>query len=364
MNKKVLILDDDINIIHAIKRNLRNFDYELFCFTKVDEALEALSENEFALVICDYYLQNSIGTDVLQKVKTNSPNTVRVLMTGKADLSIASEAINKVNIFKFILKPLETNIFIDVINQSLRQFHLLNLEKIDNLKNEFFAIISHEFRTPFTSINNYLELIQLELNDLGINKSTINNYISSVYEGSDRILRTINLIVNLAQAQTDKSITEKIKFNLLAEVINNTTQKFTKMAEEKNLNFHINSPETKIYVTADIMHIFEIYTHLVENAFTFTDTGSVKVDLSVSGSKAFLSVIDTGIGISEDYHQKIFEPFIQENRGYSRKYEGNGLGLTLVKKYCELNNLDISIESEKEKGSTFTITFNDIAEQL
>jgi len=360
MNKKILIVDDDVNILHAIKRNLRNSNYQLLCCTNTEEAYEAVLKNNFALVICDYYFKNSIGTDFLQKVKMRSPDTVRILMTGKADLEIASEAINRVNIFKILLKPIETEVFMDVIKESLNQFHLINLEKIDNLKNEFFSIISHEFRTPFTAINNYLELIQMEIDNLKIDNPTINEYISTVQEGSQRILRTVGLIVNLAQAQTDKWLPEKRKFNLINEVIANSTQKFKEMAQTKNLCFEIEKPSCEIFVNADIMHTFDIYTHLVENALIFTESGKVKVVITADNSSAKIDIIDTGIGISEEYQQKIFDPFIQEDRGYCRQYEGNGLGLALVKKYCELNNFDILVKSEKNKGSTFTITFNDV----
>lgn len=359
MNKKILILDDDVNILHAIKRNLRNSNYQLLCFTKVEEAYEAILKNNFALVICDYYLQNSIGTDFLQKVKMRAPDTVRVLMTGKADLSIASEAINKVNIFKILLKPIDTEDFQEVIKESLNQFHLINLEKIDNLKNEFFSIISHEFRTPFTAINNYLELIQMEIESMGIQKPVIDEYITAVQEGSERLLRTISLIVSLAQAQTDKNLPEKRKFNLMSEVIANSTKKFKDMAKEKNINFDISHPSEDVFVYADILHTFDVYNHLVENALIFTESGSVKVVVSVKNSKVCMEIIDTGIGISDEYQQKIFDPFIQENRGYCRQYEGNGLGLTLVEKYCELNNFDISVTSVKDQGSTFTVIFND-----
>lgn len=359
MNKNILILDDDQNVLNAIKRNMHNKGFEISTFSDVGLALEAIQRNIFSLVISDYYLTSSIGTDFLHKVKIISPNTIRVLMTGKADLAIAFEAVNKVNIFRMLIKPFIADELIEVINESLHQFHLQNLERIDNLKNEFFSIISHEFRTPFTVIQNYLELIQYELENYSIADSKIGEYISSVQEGSDRILRTINLIVNLAKAQSENYSLSSSKFNLYENVIIPYYTKYQEFATEKNLNIEIKHSSSDIIINADITHTIEIFCHLLENAIIYTNEGSIEIVLSKSQNKAYLSIIDTGIGITEENIDKIFEPFIQENSGYTRQYEGNGLGLTLVKKYCELNGFKLSVKSIKNKGSIFTITFNE-----
>ena len=358
MNKKILILDDDINVLKSIERNLYKKGFELHTFTEMKDAIDAVAKNNFALVITDYYLSSSIGTDFLTEVKQISPNTVRVLMTGKPDLTIAFEAVNKVNIFRILIKPFNFPELLDVINSSLHQYHLQDLERIDNLKNEFFSIISHEFRTPFTVINSYLELIQFELEDADIKKEKLDEYIEAVKEGNERILRTINLIVNLAQAQLDDIKIEKTLFNLYDDVVLPILKNFQLRATKKNISINVKKSPVDFKIIADLMQTTEIFRHLLENAVIYTESGTIDIVLSLSSTKAYLSVVDSGIGISEEYIDKIFEPFIQENRGYSRLYDGNGLGLTLAKKYCELNNFELSVKSIKNEGSIFTITFD------
>ena len=92
-----------------------------------------------------------------------------------------------------------------------------------------------------------------------------------------------------------------------------------------------------------------------ENAVKFTNFGKVEVEITSDKKYQVVKVSDTGIGIAERFIPFVYEPFSQEDRGYARRFEGNGLGLTLVKKYCELISADIQVESEKGIGTTITI---------
>ena len=98
--------------------------------------------------------------------------------------------------------------------------------------------------------------------------------------------------------------------------------------------------------------------NLFENAIKYTTTGHIYLSVDGSNDKVKVSLEDTGIGIAEDYMGRLFEPFMQEERGYSRRFDGNGLGLSLVKKYCDMNNVEIKVESQKGLGSTFTLIFD------
>ncbi|OGU77934.1 MAG: hypothetical protein A2W11_12710 [Ignavibacteria bacterium RBG_16_35_7] len=103
----------------------------------------------------------------------------------------------------------------------------------------------------------------------------------------------------------------------------------------------------------------QIFQNLIGNAIKYTLKGSVTVILEdFNEEKLQVVVKDTGIGISKEYIANLFAPFSQEDVGYKREFEGNGLGLALVKKYVEINNADILVESEKDRGSTFTVIFN------
>jgi signal transduction histidine kinase len=112
-------------------------------------------------------------------------------------------------------------------------------------------------------------------------------------------------------------------------------------------------------VKADEYSVNQIFDNLINNAVKYTKEGEVKVKVdSFQNGQVVVDVSDTGIGISEEFLPNLFQPFIQEEQGYTRKYEGNGLGLALVKRYCDMNNAEIQVFSRKGEGTTFRVIFS------
>ena len=113
-----------------------------------------------------------------------------------------------------------------------------------------------------------------------------------------------------------------------------------------------------LYPPFHIYIVTQIFANLIDNAIKYTRHGTIKIT-TYNNSDNFFSVDiqDTGIGISEEFQKTLFEAFTQEEQGYTRKFDGNGLGMSLVKEYCRLNNAIISLSSEKNEGTTFTVVF-------
>lgn len=230
-------------------------------------------------------------------------------------------------------------------------------EKSDRLKSEFLAQISHEIRTPINVIMNFINYIKEEFT-LPDNEDIQLAY-SSIDSAGKRIIRTIDLILNMSELQVG-SYDVKMKFiNINSDVLQNLYHEYKVSAEQKGLTFRIilNTNDFKIF--ADEYSITQVFSNLIDNAIKYTNSGSV--DIIVERDEAermIVKVKDSGIGMSEEYLKNLFQPFSQEDGGYTRKFEGNGLGLALVKKYCSLNNAEIKVESIKGKGSTFSVIFS------
>jgi len=246
-----------------------------------------------------------------------------------------------------------------VINRSL---FLINrskdeAERANMLKTEFLAQISHEIRTPLNVSLSFISKIKWELEDK-LTPDLMNDFI--VIEKSDkRLIRTIDLILEMSEMQLG---TYKPTFNdvdLINDVLENIQTDFLVQCEKKGLvlNFIYKVDEAKL--NCDFQSVSRIFVNIMDNAIKYTEQGKIEVVLDRnSNNELTISIIDTGIGISSGFVPKLFDPFSQEEQGYLRSYEGNGLGLALVKKYCELNNASIIVESEKKKGTKFTVTFH------
>ncbi|MFC2084208.1 PAS domain S-box protein [Bacteroidota bacterium] len=227
-------------------------------------------------------------------------------------------------------------------------------EKSDRLKSEFLNQMSHEIRTPMNTILSFTDLLKTELAEY--QKNDIVDYFKLIDSAGKRIVRTIDLILNMSEILTKTYKYQPYSFDLYKDVLLNLHNEFHKEAKMKNLGFEIINKAENSKLKADEYSIVQIFNHLIDNAIKFTKEGKVNVTLSNNSMEELTVIVqDTGLGISKDFLNSIYEPFVQEDHGYSRKFEGNGLGLALVKKYCELNNVKIEVESTKGEGTTFKV---------
>ena len=173
-------------------------------------------------------------------------------------------------------------------------------------------------------------------------------------------MRTIDSIVNMSQLQTGQYDFRPSRFNLLKNILKQLYQNFQHTAEQKKIQFNLVDKTDNTTLYADEYSVNQIFYHLIDNALKFTPKGKVEVTVGRdSHNRLYVDVIDTGIGISEEYQKMLFVPFTKEEKGYTRSYEGNGLGLALTKKYCELHKASIKVKSIKGKGTAFRVTFSE-----
>jgi signal transduction histidine kinase len=231
------------------------------------------------------------------------------------------------------------------------------------MKTEFLAQMSHEIRTPINSILSYTQLLKDETldlvpDDLKFSFDMINN-------GGRRLIRTVDLILNMSELQTGTYEVIIEKFNLI-EVLKQLVGEFRTAAQSKNLDLMLLKrlePDEAI-LSADIYTVTQIFANLIDNAIKYTVEGSIEVvAYKTDANLISVDVQDTGIGISKKFQETLFEPFTQEEQGYTRRFDGNGLGMALVSEYCKLNNAQISVESDKGAGSTFNILFSKSSEE-
>ena len=229
-------------------------------------------------------------------------------------------------------------------------------EKSNKVKSEFLAQMSHEIRTPVNAILCSTGVIKEEL--FGKLDHELLNFFDITESASKRVMRTIDLVLNMSELQTGTYQPLRKPFDILSKNILPMYQEFRYNAEHKKLEFAVKTETANTKIYADEYSVSQILSNLIDNAIKYTNEGKVEILVFRDKDKRLsVKIMDTGVGISKDFLPHIYKSFTQEYHGYSRKYEGNGLGLALVKKYCEINNAEISVESEKGVGTTFTVVF-------
>ncbi len=228
-------------------------------------------------------------------------------------------------------------------------------EKSDKLKSEFLAQMSHEIRTPINSILSFSNLIKDNLSDK-LDKNLLEGF-DIINNSSRRLIRTIDSILNMSRIQTGNIDLKPTKINLCT-LLDELILELKGLINSKGLKLIKNFPDKDIIVNADQYTVTQLFANLIDNAVKYTDTGFIKISVSEKDGKKSVIIEDTGIGMTKEFLTQVFNPFTQEETGYTRQFEGNGLGLALVKKYCELNNAEIHVDSEKNKGTKFIVLFS------
>jgi signal transduction histidine kinase len=238
------------------------------------------------------------------------------------------------------------------------EFTKQKVEAANILKSEFLEQMSHEIRTPINAIISYSSLLQVELEDKV--DAEMKEAFQAISKAGDRIIRTVELILNMADLQTGSFEPHYQKWDVYNQILRRVFWEYAPKARSKGLALILEEPQGDTVTVADEFSLKHIFSNLIDNAIKYTDEGKVEIrTYRNENQKLVIEISDTGIGIDEEYLSSIFEPFSQEDHGYTRKFEGNGLGMALVKAYCDINNIDIKIETKKGVGTTFILTFTD-----
>ena len=221
-------------------------------------------------------------------------------------------------------------------------------------KSEFLANMSHELRTPLNSIIGFSEILHDGV--FGPVNEKQAKYVNNVLVSGKHLLQLINDILDLSKVEAGKIELVCEDFSV-SDAINEVKTLTASIAAKKSIMVDLSVDEGLTTIHADEGKFKQILYNLLSNAIKFTpEGGSVTVDARRRGDVAEISVADTGIGISKEDQEKIFQPFMQADASTSREYGGTGLGLSLVKKFSELHGGTVWIESEPGEGSTFTFT--------
>ena len=238
--------------------------------------------------------------------------------------------------------------------QAELEYALDRAKEADRLKSAFLAQMSHEIRTP---LNVILPSIPLLADEIGNKDPELVSILHAVDNAGKRLHRTIDMILSMSAVQSGNYKTKFEKITL-AEELRNLTYEFSTICKEKGLEIYFTNNASSTEVSGDRYTIGQVFQNLIGNAVKYTHHGNISVSIEdYEDSRLIVKVQDTGIGMADKYIKNLFTPFSQEDSGQTRKYEGNGLGLALVKEYVTLNKGVISVQSEKNKGTIFSVVF-------
>lgn len=271
------------------------------------------------------------------------------ILTPVSLMKNAAEQISKGDFSQEV--PVTSN---DEIGELSRSFNTMSKElaNVDSLQSDFIANISHDFRSPLTSVKGYVEAML----DGTIPPEEYTKYLGIVRDETNRLIKMTNNVLDLTKMENGKIELHLSTFDV-NEMIVKLALSLEQRVEEKKIAMNFQFLQDKLYVKADLELIQRVVYNLLDNALKFTpESGTITVETSVVGGKAMVSVQDTGVGISEEYLPHIFERFNKGDKSRGTNKMGAGLGLAIVKQIMLTHHEDITVTSKLGEGTRFSFT--------
>lgn len=334
-------------INQLFEQNFKQADKLETIFKSVKDGIIVIDETNHISISNDYF--NKILTNVDQKTKyfwelipdpsfkklikkienTKQPHTREVLINRRLYLASGSW--------------IDSNKEIVVILNDIDE-----IRKVETLKKDFIANVSHELKTPLTAIKGFIETME---GDIGEENEY---YLSIIKRQTDRLINIVQDLLLLAKVEHINSDINIQDVNI-EEITNNTLKILDSKIKEKNLEVIKNLSEDTKIIKADAFMIEQVFINLIDNSIKYTDRGSISISSYVSENRIVIEFADTGIGMPDDKIERIFERFFTIDKSRSKNLSGTGLGLSIVKHIVQTHNGSISVDSAIGRGTKFRV---------
>jgi len=372
----VLLVEDEKGSLVTLTALLEEEGYIVQACETAQEALNYIAtEAPLDLVLADLKLSDGSGLQILWALKKINPDAAFILTTGYASVETAVEAVNE-GAFAYHVKPVDLDALLGSVRNAVKQRRLLmenrgllqklqqtneelvannrELERASQAKTQILATVTHELKTPLTSIVGYVDLLLLKPEKVGPLNEKQERHLQSVRSSSRRLQGLIDDLLDISRIETGTLELAISDLTVLRE-IDDVVRSMRAQIDEKKLRLLLNIPPNLPHVRSDQLRFSQIMSNLLSNACKYSPEGAtIAVTARPDNGFIHIDVADTGFGISQADQSQLFTKFFRSDNAATRAMPGTGLGLFITKHLVEAQGGNIWVRSHLGKGSTFS----------
>lgn len=352
----ILVIDDEESMRDSCRLILAKDGFRTAEAEDGNAGIRRTEELNPDLVLVDLKMPGISGLEVLEKITKIDPNIISVVITGYATVESAVEAMKK-GAYDFLPKPFTPEELRIIIRRGLERRRLM--EETEFLRREkklmeenFITLVSHQLRSPVAAVMQYFEVI---LSGMIKDDSQKNDMLLKAKVRLESLLELINDWLDIARMNSGQIASNRKSFQV-APLLLNLLDFYRPQADENGIALVLERGEGNDTVYGDEKSLEQVFSNLINNAIKYNNKdGRVTAAVEEGEDSIFVHIIDSGIGIPPEHQPYIFDQFYRVPHTGEKKIRGSGLGLAIAKKIVEAQNGLLSVKSEKDEGSTFTV---------
>ncbi|HEX7774867.1 MAG TPA: response regulator, partial [Pyrinomonadaceae bacterium] len=381
---RLLVVDDEESLRITTAAIFEKEGYIVDTASSGDEAIDLLSKTDYDLVLTDLHMEGGDGLSVLNQIRRHAPLTISVVLTGFASVESAIAALQE-GAYDYLIKPCDIESMKHTIRRGVEHRRLMlaeqkaradlrqlnrdleqrieertaeltrlnaELAEANRAKDVFLATLSHELRTPLTPVVGWIKLLRSGTLD----EKSVSQALDAIERNAWLQSRLIDDLLDTSRIATGKLHFEP-KPTDLNVVVKAAVDTVRNSAASRNIDLSVSLHPASLVVMGEPVRLQQIAWNLVSNAIKFTDTGGkVTVTTGLNGNQAYITVVDTGVGIAAEFLPHVFDRFRQADGSTSRRHGGLGLGLAIADALAKMHGGRLEAHSDGEgQGATFTL---------
>jgi signal transduction histidine kinase len=371
-DERILLVDDEPRVLAGLRRRLSD-RFHVLTSESAAEAITLLEgDNRIGAILADMQMPERSGVDLLSETGRRWPEIRRLMLTGNIDQETAIAAVNGGRVFRFFRKPCDADRLAEALNAALEEYRFatrsaeerkileIRAKAGDRARRSFLSMMSHELLTPLNHVLGFSAMLEIKLRQQSEPEAL--EYLSYIKGAGEDLVRMVHRVLEIARLTSSDLRRDQQIFDI-SPLLRAEVDRIRKKAAPRNITVSFQAAPQPLFVRASEHELSLALNELFDNAVKFNRNGGhIAAAVSFADDEVTIRIADTGIGMAEETVEKALGVFFQEEDDDHRRFNGIGLGLTLVALFAQSNEGRLAIESERDSGTAIMLSLNRITQ--